>query len=76
MRNECFKKRLAFYLNFEKIAGLGIKIAIFSKIAIFEISKKLIIWHKTIEYYSLLNTKYDMIWKIGSSVFKILEHAH
>ena len=46
-----FKKKLAFYLDFEKIAGLGLKIAIFSKTAIFAISKKQIIWHKTIELF-------------------------
>ena len=51
LQNECFKKKLAFYLDFEKIAGLGLKIAIFSKTAIFEISKKQIIWHKTIELF-------------------------
>ena len=45
------KKRIAFYLDFEKIAGLGIKIAIFSKTAIFAISKKTTIWYKTIELF-------------------------
>ena len=44
-------KNSAFYLDFEKIAGLELKIAIFSKTAIFAISKKQIIWHKTIELF-------------------------
>ena len=35
----------------KKIAGLGIKSAILSKTAIFAISKKQIIWHKTIELF-------------------------
>ena len=63
LQNECFKKNSAFYLDLEKIAGLELKIAIFSKTAIFAISKKYI-------YI------YGMIWRIGSSVFEILEHAH
>ena len=52
------KKKSAFYLDLEKIAGLELKIAIFSKTAIFTISKKLIIWHKTIE---LITVNYQ-IW--------------
>ena len=40
LQNECFKKKSAFYLDLEKIAGLELKIAIFSKTAIFAISKK------------------------------------
>ena len=54
MQNECFKKKSAFYLDFEKTqkrAGLVLKIAIFSKTAIFAISKKQNIWHKTIELF-------------------------
>ena len=53
-----FKKKLGLYLDFEKIARFSPKIAIFSKSAIFSISKKLIIWHKTIELF-MLN---DQIW--------------
>ena len=49
------KKKSAFYLHFGKIAGLGLKIAIFSKTAIFAISKKLIIWNKNIELYMINN---------------------
>ena len=45
------KKNSAFYLDFEKKAGSELKIAIFSKTAIFAISKKLIIWYKTIELF-------------------------
>ena len=50
-KTSVLKKKLAFYLDFEKIAGLELKIAIFSKTAIFAISKKQIIWHKTIELF-------------------------
>ena len=46
-----FLKKSAFYLQFEKRARKGIKIAIFSTTALFEISKKQIIWHKTIELF-------------------------
>ena len=53
-----FKKNSAFYLDFEKRAGLALKIAIFSKTAIFAISKKQITWHKTIELF-MVN---DQIW--------------
>ena len=54
LQNECFKKNSGFYLDLEKIAGLELKIAIFSKTAIFAISKKLIIWKK-IELYMINN---------------------
>ena len=63
LQNECLKKKSVFYLDFEmkKIAGLGLKIAIFSKTAIFAISKKLILWYKTIELF-MVNYKilYDL----------------
>ena len=55
LQNECFKKNSAFYLDLEKIAGLELKIAIFSKTAIFAISKKKIIWYTTIELYIINN---------------------
>ena len=51
LQNECFKKNSAFYLDLEKIAGLELKIAIFSKTAIFAISKKKIICYDLEDWF-------------------------
>ena len=68
-------KKISALSWFCKKAGLGIKIAIFSKTDIFEISKKQIIWHKTIELF-MVNYQiwYDM--EDWLKCFEILQLAH
>ena len=57
MNNSIFLYHITYFLliakiaDLDKIAILSANLALFSKTAIFAISKKQIVWHKTIELF-------------------------
>ena len=67
-----FKKKLGFYLHFEKRARLCPKRAIFMRPKWLYLAKNKL-YDIKLQNYTRLFAKNGMIWRIGSSVFKMLE---
>ena len=70
-----FKKKLGFYLYFEKRARLSPKTAIFMRPKWLNLAKREL-YDIKLQNHKRLLTKNYMIWMIDSSIFKILEPKH